>query len=184
MGEALSKTYRDFVRGYLEANTWPERKDGPQTYLLDALNEEDKKRAEDELIKRLSSWRDTWPIVGLGHLRSAKALPHLYPLLSRSRGSVKAEIATAIWNISRDETMLQIVIRCSKRSILSLFNPFKTFSKIDIIYCLAQFDRQDAFDRLEEMKMDRDYLVSYNAKRALEMMKLNKRRTVQAELGQ
>jgi hypothetical protein len=165
----MSTSYQRFVDEYLNATSWPERKDGVPLELLDQLDPSDKEKAEDELIHRLSSWRDDWPIQGLGHLQSQKALPFLYRLLPRSFGSVKAQIATAIWKICGDERMLRVVIGCSRRSIFSWLNPFKTFSQIDIIYCLAQFPQPEAKFRLEELSASSDFLVSYNAKRVLRM---------------
>lgn len=165
----MSDAYQNFVDGYLNATSWPERKDGPPTELLDALNEEERDKAGEQLITRLSSWRDDWPIIGLGHLRSTASLHHLKSLLRRAVGSSKAYIATSIWKIDGDDEMIDIVIRCSRRSLLSRLNPFYPFSQIDIIYCLAEFDSPKALSRLEELQFDRDCLVSYNATRAVSL---------------
>ncbi len=167
----MDSNYQKFADGFLNAYSWPERKEGPPIELLDVLDADERSRAEDVLIARLSSWRDDWPIIGLGHLRSKKSLPFLKKILRNARGSMKAHIATAIWKISSDPKMLDVVIRCSYPSIFSRLYPFKTFSQIDIIYCLAEFNNARAVNRLKELQNDTDYLVSYNAKRALNQIK-------------
>ena len=167
----MSESYQIFLRFYINTESWAERKDGVPLELLDALTPDDKSQAEDELISRLSSWRDSWPIVGLGHLGSKKALPRLYALLPKAFGAIKAEIALAIWKISHDEEMLEVVLKCSRRSTISLLTGSGTFKLIDVEYCLAQFPQAKAKERLSELTNDSDYLVSYNANRALELRK-------------
>jgi hypothetical protein len=159
------KAYQRFVREYLEVSSWPARKDGVPLEILDQLTAEEKNRAEDDLIKRLSE-NDTWPIIGLGHLRSIKAVPRLRNLLERSQGSSRAQIATALWKIAGDDEMLATVIECSN---LPSTGPYGEFALIDIVYCLAQFPQEKAETRLEELARSESHLVSYNAKRALRM---------------
>jgi hypothetical protein len=84
---------------------------------------------------------------------------------------MKAEIALAIWKIVSDEKMLEVVLRCSDRSIISKVTGTGNFKLIDVEYCLAQFPQTKAKDRLLELTNDSDYLVSYNANRALELRK-------------
>jgi len=170
----MSNAYQNFVDSYLNGTSWPQRKDGPPIELLDKLDNEERSRAENDLIERLSFWRDSWPIEGLGHLRSKNALPHLKKIQWKARGSMKAQIATAIWKICGDPQMLDVVVGCSYPSILSGLSPFKTFSQIDIIYCLCEFDDMRAIDRLKELQDDTDYLISYNANRALSQIKARK----------
>ncbi len=165
----MSNAYQRFVREYLEATSL-ERRDGPPIEIIDELTPEEKEKAEEELIKRLSIW-DDWAAIGLGHMKSAKAAPALYALLPKAFGSVKARIATALWKICGDEKMLQIVLNLSYPSFFSGLNPFHEFKQIDIIYCLVQFPQPEARARLEELTQDTQYLVSYNAKRALELRK-------------
>jgi hypothetical protein len=162
-------TYQRFVREYLEA-TSIERRDGAPIEILDKLTSKEKEKAEEELIKRLNI-RDDWAAIGLGHIKSTKAVPKLYGLLPKAFGSVKAQIATALWKICGDEKMLKVVLKLSQPSFFSWLNPFHEFKQIDIIYCLAEFPQSEAKARLEELTEDRKYLVSYNAKRALELRK-------------
>jgi hypothetical protein len=166
----MTEDYSRFVEQYLEAKSWPERKDGPPVELLDKLTPAERERAEGELISRLDTW-DSWPAVGLGHMRSQKAAPNLYALLARARGTVKAEVATALWKICGDEEMLRVVLDLSGRSWLQRLNPLDEFRMLDIIHCLAQFPQPEAGARLEELKSDRDKWVAHNAECALRLRK-------------
>lgn len=173
----MSKSYQEFVDRYLNAHDWAQRKDGAPLWILDALTDAEKEKAEDEFIQRLSSWgllsswADDWPVEGLGHLKSEKAEPMLRRLLPRSFGAMKAKIATAIWKISQDDNMVDVVIRQSRPFFLSGFTSFYEFRQIDIIYCLAELPHQTAKARLEELTRDNRYLISYNAKQALGLRK-------------
>ncbi len=51
------------------ANTWAQRKDGVPLDLLDKLSVDELKTAEVELTKS-ANLGDTWPILGLGHIKS------------------------------------------------------------------------------------------------------------------
>ena len=169
----MSKAYQDFLDNYLNAYSWVQRRDGTPLDLLDVLSEEEKIKAEDELLNKLSR-RDTWIIEGLGHLKSRKALPQLYKLLRRTKGSVKAQTALAIWKISGDEQLVNVVLKLSHNTghyLLRLISSFIEFEMIDIIYCLAQFPQKEAEQRLKELTFDSRYLVSYNANRALTLRK-------------
>jgi hypothetical protein len=166
----MSSAYQKFVKEYLEANSWAERKDGAPVEIIDELISEEKEKAEEELIKRLSIG-DDWAAIGLGYMKSAKAAPALYALLPQASGSVKAQIATALWKICEDEEMLKVVLNLSQPSSLSRLSPYYEFRQIDIIYCLAQFPQSEARAKLEELTKDEKFLVSYNAKRALVLRK-------------
>lgn len=155
----MTSAYNNFVKYYLEANTWHERKDGVPVELIDQLTTPEKEMAEEELINCLRV-NDSWEAIGLGYMKSNKAAPKLYSLLTKARGSVKAEIATALWKICNDENMLKIVLNLSRPSFLSRISPFYVFRQINVIHCLAQFPQPEARMRLEELKTDREYLIS------------------------
>lgn len=160
--------YREFVENYLEANSWAARKDGAPVELIDRLTTTQRRAAEEELIKRLGTG-DPWFVIGLGHLKSEKAVPALYDLLNRSKGAVKAEVATALWKIRQDDEMLATVLDLTRPSFLSRLSPFSVYNMIDIIHCLARFPHPAARARLEELTHDEEYLIAYNAEYALRL---------------
>ena len=120
-----------FRNGFLEANTWAQRKDGVPLYLLDNLSDEELKIAEVDLING-AGLSDSWPIVGLGHIKSKDSLPALYKLLEKSNGAMKVTIAHSIFQISRDEKMKEIVLE----TIPKITNEVEL---IDVLYYLPDF---------------------------------------------
>lgn len=162
-----STAYKKFIDQFLGANDWPSRKDGCPIELLDKLTENEKQLAEAELLKRLKPG-DDWPVRGLGHIRSKAALPELKTLLKKTKGSMRACIALAIWKISKDDSMCDIVIEESHKRYTDNEDSAKTFEMIDIIFFLAEFPMEAARGRMSELKDSKNYLISYNAQRAPE----------------
>lgn len=164
-----SKAYEDFEHDFLNANSWPQRKDGVPLELLDALDGHERAKAETALIQRISA-DDDWPACGLGHLRSQKALIPLRALLPKTKGSVRAATALAIWQIARDPTMVDELLRLSRSEYTDHDKSLKTFTMIDVIYCLAHLPQSAAAARLEELKQSANYLIAYNAKSAFGLL--------------
>jgi hypothetical protein len=169
-----SSAYQEFDRCFLNANyCWAERKDGVPLELLDKLNPEEKERAEEALISRLSTG-DSWPARGLGHLRSQNALGRLRRLLPKAKGSVRAAIALAIWQIDGDARMADELLALSRSDYTDDSDSSKTFTMIDIIYCLAYLSSETVTKRLEELTQSKNYLLSYNARRAIKLRKVGR----------
>lgn len=148
-----------FRNDFLGANTWAQVKDGAPLYLLDRLSADELVMAESELIKSLSK-SDAWPILGLGHIRSKRALPALYNLLEKCSPGIKITIAHAIFQICQDKRMINIVLE----EIKSLTDQYKL---IDILYLLPGFGNESVNALLNEYCNHKEYLVAYNATRAL-----------------
>lgn len=159
-----SKAYRIFIDQFLEANDWPSRKDGCPVELLDKLTENEKQLAEAELLKRLKPG-DDWPVRGLGHIKSKAALPELIKLLKNAKGSMRACIALAIWKISKDDSMCDVVLEESHKCYTDDDESMKTFEMIDIIFFLAELPIEDARNRIDQLKNSKNYLIAYNAQR-------------------
>jgi len=164
-----SLAYQEFDRRFLNASySWPERKDGVPLELLDKLDPAEKQRAGEALISRLSTG-DSWPARGLGHLRSQNALGPLRGLLPKAKGSVRAAIALAIWQIDGDPQMADELLALSRSDYTDDSHSAKTFTMIDIIYCLAYLSSEAVTKRLEELTQSKNYLISYNARRAIKL---------------
>ncbi len=149
--------YEEFTRSFLEPPTWTIRKDGIPLELFDAMTDEQKVMAEQELLKRISL-NDNWPITALGYIKSIKSKDKLYILLPEAAGIMKVHIALALWRICEDETMIDIALDQS-------YAIKDTFSLIDLIICLHDFNVPQTIDRIKDFHNHADYLVSYNAKR-------------------
>lgn len=148
-----------FRKEFLEANTWAQRKDGVPIDLLDNLTDEQKKIAEVELINVLSI-KDNWPIVGLGHIKSKDALPKLYDLLDKSKGSMKVTIAHSIFQICQDTKMIEIVLETMPK-----IN--SQYELIDVLYYLPDFKDKRITELHNSYRNHKEYLVAYNATRYL-----------------
>lgn len=148
-----------FRKEFLEANSWAQRKDGVPLDLLDNLTEEELKIAEVELIN-VVSLKDNWPIVGLGHIKSKDALPTLYDLLDKSKGSMKVTIAHSIFQICQDTKMIEIVLETMPR----ITNQYEL---IDVLYYLADFKDKRITELHNNYRNHKEYLVAYNATRYL-----------------
>jgi hypothetical protein len=161
-----SQAYNVFQWDFLNANSWALRKDGVPLNLLDALDTSDKQLAEDALIEKLSL-QDDWPARGLGHIRSQKSLPKLRELLPHANGTMRAAIALAIWQITRNKNMCDELINLSISEYTDDDKSLKTFTMIDVIHCLAHLPYLEAVERLEKLKTSANYLIAYNANYAL-----------------
>lgn len=155
----MTNTLDIFRKEFLEANTWEQRKDGIPLDLLDNLTEEELKIAETELIKVLSL-DDSWPIVGLGHIKSKDALPKLSDLLDRSNGSMKVTIAHSIFQICQDVRMIDIVLNTMPR----ITNQFEL---IQVLYYLRDFKDKRVEELHDKYRNHKEYLVAYNATQSL-----------------
>jgi hypothetical protein len=148
-----------FRKEFLEANSWEQRRDGVPLDLLDNLTSEELKVAEIELIK-VVSLKDNWPIVGLGHIKSKDALPTLYDLLDKSKGSMKVTIAHSIFQICQDNKMIEIALRTMPR----ITNQYEL---IDALYYLPDFKDKRITELHNKYRNHNEYLVAYNATRYL-----------------
>lgn len=148
-----------FKNEFLKANSWAQRKDGVPLDLLDNLSEDELKIAEKELIEALGI-RDDWPINGLGHIKSKKALPKLYDLLQISEKEIKVSIAHSIFQISHDKNMIAIV--------LTEMPKLKHWTEIiHMLYLLPTFKDGKIDKMLNDYREHKEYLVAYNANRVL-----------------
>ena len=152
--------YARFESEFLNANSWAQRKDGVPLDLLDSLDTRDRERAVAQLLSRLDG-RDTWPIDGLAHLREVSALSPLRKLLGHRSAIIRAHAAAAIFALEGDTSVE------SYASSLVTSADAHWGDRIDAIWCLVKFRTQSAKAALEQASRDSEFLVSYNAKRAL-----------------
>ena len=148
-----------FRQEFLGANTWAQRKEGVPLDLLDKLSSDELQTAEVELIKS-ATLRDTWPILGLGHIKSTKGLPTLYNLLEKSKNGFKVTTAYSIFQICKDQRMIEIVLQ----ELPKITNQYEL---IDVLYMLPTFKDEKITASLNSFCDHKQYLVVYNATRAL-----------------
>jgi len=156
----LMEAWDAFEAEFLNANSWALRKDGPPLRLLDKLSASEKARAETELLNRLDA-KDDWPILGLAHLNSQKAVPLIRKLVRRAPKACLPAIAEALFRLTGD-TSLEPKLIALARSRWAHFG-----HRSDAALALDLFPTESAQEALREVADRGDYLVSYNAKRAL-----------------
>lgn len=148
-----------FRREFLRANTWAQRKEGVPLDLLHKLSEEELKIAEAELINSINAG-DSWPILGVAHLKSTAALPKLYDLLDKSSKPIRVTAAFAIFQICRDGRMIDVVLK----ELPYITNQYELIS---ILHLLPAFKDQRVTTILKDYMERDEYLVAYNAAMAL-----------------
>ena len=148
-----------FRNEFLNANTWGQRKDGVPLDLLDNLSEEELKIAEIDLINAVSLG-DSWPIIGLGYIKSTESLAKLYKLLSESKRKIKVTIAHSIFQICQDKEMINIVLE-------EMPKMNSQYELIDVLYFLPDFNDERVKAMSRGYCEDKNYLIAYNATRAL-----------------
>jgi DNA-directed RNA polymerase subunit F len=148
-----------FRRDYLNANSWAQRKEGVPLELLNKLSTEELKVAEKELINVLSL-KDSWPVIGLGYIKSKDSLSKLYDLLPIATSNMKVIIAHSVFQISGDKEMLNTVLTEMK-------NVTNQYEIIDLLYMLPDFNDQKINEMLHGFYEHNEYLVAYNAARIL-----------------
>jgi len=146
-----------FRSKYLNATTWAQRKDGVPLYLLDELTPQERTIAEQELIES-ASLKDSWSIIGLGHICSEKSLRILYTLFDESASFLKIIIAHSIFQINKDPKMAPAVLQ-----ELSMSGSWHVSSLIDILYMLPDFQDAAINRQLECFSNSTNYLIAYNA---------------------
>jgi len=156
----MSPAWTNFETGFLNANSWPQRKDGFPSDLLDALTPAEQKNAISILKEKLDGG-DDWPIRAMAHMGASECVPRLRELLKEATmPSIRAVTATAIYELANDSEMEEIVwsVAGAKEK--------EWFYRLDAIHCLGRFKSSSAAARLALLLDDPDYLVSYNAKLA------------------
>jgi hypothetical protein len=145
-----------------------EHRDGfSNEQIIDELNDEAKKLLADGLIEKLVERPDDLLIVTtLAYLKSEKSLDRLYELLNhpKHQNANKATIASSIYKIRKDEKLIDIALT----ECIPLTN---WWNLISVFYPLAEFKNKKSDDFIGKHFDHKDYLVSYNAKRAIDLNK-------------
>lgn len=149
------------------------RNDPNNIPMIDALTSEQKKMLEQALIKKLELEKadevDTLIVDTLGYLKSIGSLPTLKIILDASNDNViKLRIAAAIFEIDKDETMIDIAIK-SVKQIDSKNDAYYKYILPSALHYLAKFKNEKTNRILQEYINDPDFVISYNAKRYLNL---------------
>lgn len=141
--------------------------------IIDELTENEKQLLEKALIQKLQSEAekeiDTLIVETLAYLKSLVSLPLLRNLLEVSNDIViRLRIATAIFEISQDVEMIDIVVNLVKE-MDNKKDAYYVYKLTSAFYYLAKFKNEKTKQLIKEYASHPEYLISYNAKQALEI---------------
>ena len=137
-------------------------------HIIDNLSLDEKLEVENSLINKISEHPEDLLIVEtLVYLKSKKAIPALRQLLEKSSNDMeKLIIASSMFEINQDNDMVDIAIGAF-RKLDNKKDAYYVYKLTSAFYILAKFNKTSVMDIIKEYFDHTEYLVSYNAKRAL-----------------
>lgn len=143
--------------------------------IIDGLTENNKHLLEKALIQKLQSEAkleiDILIIDTLAYLKFVTSLPILKKLLGVCNDIVaKLRVATAIFEINKDTEMINIAISIVKE-MDNKKDAYYVYKLASAFYCLARFKNEKTNQLIEKYTSHPEFLVSYNAKQALGVLK-------------
>ena len=138
------------------------------THIIDKLSADEKIEVENALINKLTEHPDDLLIVEtLAYLKSTKSIPALRKLLVNSSYDMeKLIIASSIFEITKDTNLVDIAISAF-RQLDNKKDAYYVYKLTGAFYHLAKFNNPAVIEIIREYFDHKEYLVSYNAKRAL-----------------
>lgn len=141
--------------------------------IIERLTDGEKILLEKALIQKLQSEAgkeiDTLIVDTLAYLRSVASLLLLKNLLEVSNDIVlRLRIATAIFEISQDAEMVDIAVSLVKE-MDNKKDAYYIYKLTSAFYYLAKFKNEKTKQLIKAYVSHPDYLISYNAKQALEI---------------
>ena len=139
--------------------------------LIDKLTDDEKIQLENALISKLTFESDREPdsliIETLAYLKSQKFLPILRQLLEKNLYEItELIVATSIYEINRDNDMIDIAINVVKK-IEQKKGSYYVYKLTSAFYYLIKFENAEVNSIIEKYTNHREYLVACNAKRVL-----------------
>lgn len=149
-------------------NDYHHRNGFNNTLIIDQLDDSEKNLVEEVLIKRLSEQDfDLLVIETLSYLKSELSLPFLYRFLETCTDEMtKIIVSASIFEINNDSSMINIAIN-SFEQIAKNKDSYYVFRLISTFYYLIKFRNTNVNSIIKEYTKNKEYLISYNAKKAL-----------------
>lgn len=157
----------EIIQKIIPPDNYQNRYDFDNRSIIDSLSYEEQKQVEELLIKLLMTKSDLLIVETLSYLKSEKSLPIFYSLLNSDCNEwAKIIISASIYSIKKDNMMIDVAINAFKKFEQNQDNYFK-FTVLPMFYYLARFRNERINDILEKYSKDSDYLIAYNANKAL-----------------
>ncbi len=142
-------------------------KDFNNTHIIDSLKDEERLLLEEALIEKLHTDNDLLIVQTLHYLKSVKSLPAIYSYLNRdSNPVIKIYVAAIIFEMNKDTDMIRVALEGFSALEANKDAYFK-YTVINVFQNLEKFKNQEINDRIEKYTADKDFLVSYWAKKAI-----------------
>jgi len=140
-------------------------------HIIDNLTDKEKKQVIGLLIEKLLYKKneeiDILIVETLAYLKSKESLPVLKNLLENCSNELdKLKIATSIFEINHDNDMVDMAITSLKK-IDDKNDSYYVHKLTSSFYYLIKFNKPEVNRIIHEYINHKEYLVSYNAKRAL-----------------
>ncbi len=141
-------------------------------HIIDKLSSDEKIEVENALIDKLSEHpEDTLIVETLAYMKSIKSIPILMNLLRNSSNEMsKLIIASSIYEINQDNGMVDIATNAF-RKLDDNKDAYYTYKLISAFFYLVKFRNQEVNEMIRKYINHKEYLVSYNAKRAVGVKK-------------
>lgn len=158
----LSEAYQHFLHAFFAPLTYEAWHEGFDVQSLAGLSAEEQVLAEEVFLQHLEQGSDDFRVaVGLGELRSQRAIPALTKRLQSSRGDRSViEPAVALWQIAHSQQALSALIE----ALAALPD---VFGRMDAAIGLGECRCQQAAQALQQALSDEAYLVRYHAANSL-----------------
>lgn len=129
-----------------------------ESYDLDALfalEGQERDRAEQILIERLTETTDPRAPKALRQLGSEKALPALHLALDKQAGEMRVEVANTLWSLTRDPSAIAAIIQVLRQDEL--------YGRVNAAFSLRNYPEDTVKEALFEAIEDEAKLVRANA---------------------
>ena len=160
--ENIDKLIREII-------PWPanvkNRMEFSNFHIIDKLSESEKLQVEIGLLEELKySPNDMLIVETLAYLKSTKSIDFLYKLLSETTDNYEiVTISSSIYRINKDKKLISIALNAvmkipNERNLIWSFNE------------LAKFNHRKTNKFIKSFFNHKDFIISYNAKRALNQL--------------
>ena len=163
----VSKDIERLINEIIPPDDYQHRNGFSNTHIIDKLNNQERNLVEDVLIGMLSDKTDILIVETLAYLQSIKSLPILYTLFDKKiEESAKIIIAASIFQINKDNQMLEIAINAFK-DLEKLKDAYYVYRLLPMFYYLREFKNETTDAIIKEYVNHSEYLLSSNAKQVL-----------------
>ena len=162
----VSKDIESLINEIIPPDDYQHRNGFSNTHIIDKFSNQEKTLVESVLIGMLPDKTDILIVETLAYLQSKKSLPILYALLDKNSGTSAIIIAASIFQINKDNQMLEIAINAFK-DLEKLKDAYYVYRLLPMFYYLRKFNNKTTDAIIKEYVTHSEYLLSYNAKQIL-----------------